>query len=332
MRLSNSSDGFVDLHCHSYASSDGAGYPAEMARYFKQAGFKAFSLTDHATFLGQKEARMTAAEVGIEFVPGVEITAIVDDSDLPTDQGADILCFDYQMTPEVEALAVREGLFLDTIRRFIGEMRAKGQLDFGVEDFEHQVQDRYGERGVAHWPGIQRETLGELLIARRMIDLEEGRKRGFGTREWSRQATAEWLRDYNQEPDPTPLDHACRVMRAAGAVLILAHPGQRRREPGDEERKRIHKWLDDYVDGVEVFHHRNSPDYRRMLLEIVEERGRPYTGGGDRHHFPGDGGIEKVPLRLDRIKEWNAGPAKLHGHISEAPANCLDRVRTAGRR
>ncbi len=62
-----------DLHCHSTAS-DGTFRPAEVIRVAKRIGLKAIALTDHDTLDGVAEAQNEADHLGIEFVPGVEIS------------------------------------------------------------------------------------------------------------------------------------------------------------------------------------------------------------------------------------------------------------------
>ena len=64
----------VDLHTHS-SVSDGLDSPAELVRKMRTAGIEAFALTDHDTVQGLPEAREEAAKIGIELIPGAEISA-----------------------------------------------------------------------------------------------------------------------------------------------------------------------------------------------------------------------------------------------------------------
>lgn len=64
---------FCDLHVHSFCS-DGTFSPTETAKIMKAANSAAFALTDHETVTGIKEARIAASSIGIDFVPGVEIS------------------------------------------------------------------------------------------------------------------------------------------------------------------------------------------------------------------------------------------------------------------
>lgn len=63
----------VDLHCHSNVS-DGVLTPEAVAKYAHQAGVQVWALTDHDEVGGTARARAAAAELGMQFVPGVEIS------------------------------------------------------------------------------------------------------------------------------------------------------------------------------------------------------------------------------------------------------------------
>lgn len=63
----------ADLHCHSTAS-DGTLAPAEVVRRAHANGVDLLALTDHDELLGLPEAAATAAELGLKFVPGVEVS------------------------------------------------------------------------------------------------------------------------------------------------------------------------------------------------------------------------------------------------------------------
>jgi predicted metal-dependent phosphoesterase TrpH len=63
----------VDLHCHSNVS-DGVLAPAAVARYAYESGVDVWALTDHDEIGGIPAARQAAQELGMRFVPGVEIS------------------------------------------------------------------------------------------------------------------------------------------------------------------------------------------------------------------------------------------------------------------
>ena len=66
--------GFTDLHVHSLVS-DGSMTPREIAAYAKKRGLSSFALTDHDNITGDAEAEQAARELGLGFVPGMELSA-----------------------------------------------------------------------------------------------------------------------------------------------------------------------------------------------------------------------------------------------------------------
>lgn len=62
-----------DLHCHSIVS-DGTLTPTELVNRAAGRGVKVLALTDHDDTDGLDEARLVAAQLGIDFVNGVEIS------------------------------------------------------------------------------------------------------------------------------------------------------------------------------------------------------------------------------------------------------------------
>ena len=63
----------IDLHTHSNCS-DGSMTPRELMLHAKEKGISAIALTDHDTVTGIEEAQKYAHELGVEFIPGVEIS------------------------------------------------------------------------------------------------------------------------------------------------------------------------------------------------------------------------------------------------------------------
>src|ERR1700691_1918909 len=64
---------FVDLHCHSTAS-DGTLAPAAVVQLARRNGLSALALTDHDTIGGISEAATEAPKLGLDFLPGIEIS------------------------------------------------------------------------------------------------------------------------------------------------------------------------------------------------------------------------------------------------------------------
>ena len=66
--------GRIDLHLHSTAS-DGRLDPAALVAHAHRCGVQVMALTDHDTTAGLPAAAAAARELGVQFVPGVEVSA-----------------------------------------------------------------------------------------------------------------------------------------------------------------------------------------------------------------------------------------------------------------
>jgi len=66
--------GNIDLHLHTTAS-DGVMTPSEIVNYAKNKGLQAIAITDHDTIEGLKEGISEGERIGLEVIPGIEISA-----------------------------------------------------------------------------------------------------------------------------------------------------------------------------------------------------------------------------------------------------------------
>ena len=63
----------IDLHTHTTAS-DGRITPRELVKKAKKIGLSAIAITDHDTISGVREAVNEGEKLGIEVIPGIELT------------------------------------------------------------------------------------------------------------------------------------------------------------------------------------------------------------------------------------------------------------------
>lgn len=63
----------IDLHAHTTAS-DGSFTPRELVQHATVRGLRAVAITDHDTFGGHDEALAAGRELGVEIVPGIELS------------------------------------------------------------------------------------------------------------------------------------------------------------------------------------------------------------------------------------------------------------------
>ena len=70
-----------DLHIHT-TYSDGAHTPFEIVRMAKEKGITTISITDHDSINGIEGAIMFGKELGIEVIPGLEISTDIEDQEV----------------------------------------------------------------------------------------------------------------------------------------------------------------------------------------------------------------------------------------------------------
>jgi predicted metal-dependent phosphoesterase TrpH len=63
----------IDLHSHSLAS-DGTLSPSELVKMAHESGINTLALTDHDEISGVAEATVSAAQLGMRLIPGVEVS------------------------------------------------------------------------------------------------------------------------------------------------------------------------------------------------------------------------------------------------------------------
>lgn len=229
------------------------------------------ALTDHDTVAGVAATRTAAVAAGVAFVPGIEITAVVDERDV------------HILGYYIDVASERLARFLDTQRqrrreRFVQIAEKLAGIGAPV-DVAEQLES------AAPGKAFGRPALAQALIraghARDVSDafdrfLSEGRP-GYVVREGESPAVV------------------IEEIRAAAGLASLAHPGKLRDEG------LVERILRGGIDAVEVYHPDHDAADRARYLDLAERLGLLVTGGSD-YHGPGSGrtgGLGTVSLPPD---------------------------------
>lgn len=265
----------ADLHTHTMCS-DGKLSPSELVRKVHERGIRAMAVTDHDTIDGLPEAIETGVKLGIEVIPGVELSVTAD--------GQEIHLLGYFFDPLndeiVEHLQAFRRARKTRAEAIIGHLNKLG-LKVCIEDVLAHARD-----GVVGRPHIAQALLSCGLVA----SYED--------------AFASYLKDHGPafSPKPAfPAAEALAMLHAAGGIGVLAHPGTR--TSGRMVRDLVRSGLD----GIETVHPSHSFSLTRQYKDVARERGLIETGGSDYHGFrPGeDENINRYSIpyqRLDRIR------------------------------
>ncbi len=272
----------ADLHVHSTAS-DGSHEPSELPAMAAKAGVAALALTDHDSVEGVAAAGEAAAAVGVELVPGVELTGYA-----PRADG----------TGEMEVHIA--GLFVDaTSPVLLGRLR---DLRAARVERIRQMSRKLGELGMAmDSEDVLRRadggSVGRVHFAQQMVaqgycrDLSEAFQRYIGAD----------CPAYVAKEKMTPAQ-AIALVQAAGGCSALCHPALL---PDFESY--LEELVEQGLDALEVHCPVHTPQDERRLLEMARRFALAVTGGSDFH------GAAKPEIRigqetvsfveLDRLKQ-----------------------------
>jgi 3',5'-nucleoside bisphosphate phosphatase len=246
----------IDLHSHS-SVSDGLDSPAALVGKMRDAGIDAFALTDHDTLQGLPEARVEAEKVGIEIIPGAEVSA------------------DFQAQDDVHILA----LFVDEKndrfntrlaerqknRRRRGELMAEKLIQAGYALDLDAIRQDVGD-GVWGRPHLARALVraGHASSNDDAFDRFLGREHPWYVPSTKWQA-ADVLATIREAGGVSSLAHAVWYRDAEALARALAGAG---------------------LDAVEVFHPDHGPDEEARFGALAHELDLLVTAGSDFHGTP----------------------------------------------
>jgi predicted metal-dependent phosphoesterase TrpH len=246
----------ADLHSHSTAS-DGSLPPAAVMARARAAGLDAIALTDHDTVAGHAEARRSLPP-GLTLVPGVELSCRRD--------GASLHLLGYLFDPAEPQLAAECAKLRDArVRRARAIVERLAAL--GAPLTWAQVQAAAGGSVVG------RPHIAQAMVAAGIVASQD---EAFGP-QWLGAGGRAHVARYALDPV-----RAVGLVRAAGGVTVLAHPGAVGRGPVVP---------DDYIaalaaaglTGIEVFHPGHNGFERMRLASVADKLGLVPTGGSDDH-------------------------------------------------
>lgn len=260
----------ADLHLHSICS-DGLRPPAQVAEEAYRAGLQAMSLTDHDTVDGVAEAMAAGQRLGLEVVPGTELSAHVREREVH------ILgyCFDWQ---DAHLNATLDQVHKRRYERGIAIVQRLNALGLKVT-LEEVLNHAKGS------------PLGRPHIAAAMVDLglvaskDEAFSRYIGDR-----GPAFWPKPYTAAAGVIDLVHR------AGGVAVLAHPGMSFPEPV------LAELVTSGLDGIEVFHPAHLPSQIEHYMHLASRYDLLVTGGSDSHGDPDGTRIGEYGIGYEAIE------------------------------
>ena len=247
---------YIDLHIHTTAS-DGTDTPRQVVRLAAQLGLRAIAITDHDSVAGVEPALAVGAELGVEVIPGIEIS-----SDYKQNH-AHIL--GYFIDPASPALRPA----LDWAVNERNERNEKIVAAMAADGFDISIEILAQEN-----PGA---VLGRPHMAERLMKI--------GAVTSIKEAFDRYLGEGGRYYLPRrrmPMAQAMEVICAAGGLPVLAHPMQYGYDPAEREAF-IRAGVEAGCAGLEAYYSEHSPQEQAQLLETAARYGLAVSGGSDYH-------------------------------------------------
>jgi 3',5'-nucleoside bisphosphate phosphatase len=255
----------VDLHSHTLFS-DGSLTPAELVRLARTNGVRALSITDHDHTGGIDEALEVGDTIGIEIIPGIELSisyAEFEDIHLLAYYFA---WHDPHLRERLESFRVaRETRAERILERINAKLVGEGHKPIAYDAVKAQVQGAFG-----------RPHIATALIDRGYVaDMNAAFK--------------EYLIPCNVPKYSLPADEAFALIGQARGLSSLAHP-----RFITSDRARLRQVVQDLraygLDGVEAYHSDHDAEARQYFIQLANQMGMIVTGGSDYHGFKAQGG------------------------------------------
>lgn len=245
-----------DLHTHS-SFSDGTNSVTENVKLALDRELDGIGITDHDTVDGYAEAWTAAGGTELEIVPGIEFSAEY--------AGASLHVLAYWVDPD--HVGLREELTRLTDTRFRrGEMMVQNLRALGHDVSFERVREIAGDTVIA------RPHVAQAMVEAGIVATEK-------------EAFERFISDggvaYVPKHALAPLD-ALALIRDAGGVCVLAHPGMWRGEDAVPEEL-IERMAGAGMAGLEVDHPDHDTEQRAHYRRLAERLALLPTGASDCH-------------------------------------------------
>ncbi len=266
----------ADLHLHT-TFSDGTERPERVVELASEAGLSAMAITDHDNTEAFAIAQPLAARLGLELIPGIEMSASAEGAEVH------ILGFFFDL---------RDG----NLQRHLVEQQARR-----VERVREMAR-RLARAGVTIDPEEVLQLAGEGTVGRPHV-ARILLKHGYIS------SLSEAFQKYIGPDNPgfvpgstiVPAD-IIRLLRDAGGIPVLAHPIFLKRD------ELIEQFAQAGLVGLEVYHSSHTPEQVRRYEALADRLQLLKTGGSDFHGDAKEGlpvGASTVPLALvEALKAW----------------------------
>lgn len=241
----------IDLHIHS-TFSDGFNSPEEIVNISKKKGLCAISITDHDNLAAYSDDLNKYAEQrSIELVTGIEMSTDLD--------GREVHILGYFIDPT--------NAEINKCLRFLVEERIKRAKRIVSKLNEQNIDITFDEvLEESNATSIGRPHIAKVLVKKKIASgLYPAFNKFLGNHCYA----------YEKKVHISP-QNAIRIIREAGGMSFIAHPGQM-------NENLVMELIKSGIDGIETLHPSHSKQQVRFYKNLVEQYFLLESGGSDYH-------------------------------------------------
>ena len=262
---------YIDLHMHSYYSDDGEFEPKQLIDLCLEKNIKYFSIADHNSVRGIKEAKEYCVGKNINIIPAIELDCTFNEINLHVlGYGID---YDKTVFYDIEDNIIKQ-------EQFASKKRMKLVKELGI-DFSDEVINSLSRNGVVN---------GEM-IAEAAMEFDKNHENPLlmpyyenGSRSDNPYVNFYW--DYcaqgkaaYAEVSFISLQEAISIIEESGGIPILAHPGNNIKE----SINLLEQIISCGIKGIEVYSSYHSKEQVEFYKKFSLKHKLLLTCGSDFH-------------------------------------------------
>jgi predicted metal-dependent phosphoesterase TrpH len=247
----------IDLHTHT-TFSDGSQSPTELIREAAETGLSAVAVTDHDTVDGLAEAMEAGERYGIEVVPGIEIN--LEHDRVTMDMLGYFLAG--MPTPELQSELAELRAYRD--ERNARMLERLAELGMPLDEDALAAAAENGAVGRPH--------IGEAMVRRGYVS---SISEAFDL--YLRRGAPAWV-----DRRRLALGRALKLLRASGALPVLAHPGIIRTDAAGLNHI-VRDAARGGMAGIECYYPLHDEETVARCLGLARTYALVPTGGSDYH-------------------------------------------------
>ena len=252
----------ADLHMHT-RYSDGYDSVDELISECVKEGLTHIAITDHDNLLGYEEKKEKAEKAGLKIIKSLEISA------RDYESGKKVHVLGYNIRDDYPIQKICDPIKKSRNDKAYKEVLALQSLGYQI-DYDELYEHARGYIFKFHWYEFLFNS-GQTEAFFPQVNDKYFKKDG----------------KFVYEVEYVDVKKAVQAIREAGGYAVIAHPNQ---QNNIETVDRVLKYG---LNGIELNHHSNSEEYKKIIREYAKKHNLFLTGGSDYH-----GQFDRAPVRV----------------------------------